>query len=55
MKVILLRDVPNTGKKHDVKDVSPGFARNFLISKGLAIVADEASLKNLEAKKRFDS
>ncbi|MFA5169162.1 MAG: 50S ribosomal protein L9 [Candidatus Paceibacterota bacterium] len=55
MKVILLRDVPNTGKKHDVKDVSPGFARNFLISKGLAIVADESSLKNLEAKKKADS
>lgn len=55
MKVILLRDIPNTGKKHDVKEVSPGFARNFLISRGLAIVADESSLKNLEAKKKADS
>lgn len=55
MKVILLRDIPNTGKKYDIKEVSPGFARNFLISKGLAIVADGNSLKNLEAKKKLDA
>ncbi|MDD4531507.1 MAG: 50S ribosomal protein L9 [Candidatus Pacebacteria bacterium] len=54
MKVILLRDVPNTGRKHDIKEVSSGFARNFLIPKGLAIAADEDSLKNLEMKKRLD-
>jgi large subunit ribosomal protein L9 len=55
MKVILLRDIPNTGKKHDIKEVSPGFARNFLFSKGLAIVADAESIKNLEAKKKVDA
>jgi large subunit ribosomal protein L9 len=55
MKVILLRDAPNTGRKYDVKDVSSGFARNFLIPKGLAIVADAESLKNLENKKRLDA
>jgi large subunit ribosomal protein L9 len=55
MKVILLRDVPNTGRKNDVKEVSPGFARNFLIPKGLAISADSESLKNLEAKKKIDA
>jgi len=53
--VILLRDVVNTGKKNDVKDVSAGFARNFLIPKGLAIVADAESLKRLEAKKKKDA
>jgi len=55
MKVILLRDVANTGRKHEVKEVSPGFARNFLIPKGLAIIADAESLKNLEAKKKIDA
>jgi len=55
MKVILLRDVPNTGRKHDVKEVSSGFARNFLIPKGLAVAADEDSLKNLEMKKKLDT
>lgn len=55
MKIILLRDVANTGRKYDVKEVSPGFARNFLIPKGLAIVADAESLKNLEAKKKIDA
>jgi len=55
MKVILLRDIINTGRKNDIKEVSPGFARNFLIPKGLAIVADAESLKNLEAKKKIDA
>lgn len=55
MKVILLRDVPNTGRKNEVKEVSPGFARNFLFSKGLAVAADEGSLKKLELKKKVDA
>ncbi|HNY35835.1 MAG TPA: 50S ribosomal protein L9 [Candidatus Pacearchaeota archaeon] len=55
MKVILLKDVPNTGKKNDIKEVSPGFARNFLIPKKLAVVADNDSLKKLEIKKKVES
>jgi len=47
--------VPNTGRKNDLKEVSPGFARNFLISKGLAVIADADSLKKLELKKKVDS
>lgn len=35
MKVILLSNVAKVGKKHDVVDVAPGFARNFLLAQGL--------------------
>lgn len=55
MKVLLLRDVTNTGIKNEVKEVSAGFARNFLIPKGLAVIADAESLKKLEAKMKIDA
>ena len=40
MKVILLQDVENTGKKYEVKEVADGFATNFLIPKKLAQIAN---------------
>ena len=45
MKVILLQEVPKLGKAGDVKNVSDGFARNFLIARGLAAPATEENLK----------
>ena len=50
MKVILLKDVKGTGKAGEVKDVSDGFARNFLIPKGVAKVADAGALSDLKNK-----
>ncbi|OGZ42101.1 MAG: 50S ribosomal protein L9 [Candidatus Ryanbacteria bacterium RIFCSPHIGHO2_02_FULL_45_43] len=52
MKVILLQDVAKTGKRGEVKNVSSGFARNFLIPKKLAKPATPANIKALERMKK---
>ncbi len=51
MKVILLQDIKGTGKKGDVKNVSDGYARNFLLGKGLAVEATAKNLTELQGKK----
>ena len=51
MKVILTKDVKGTGKAGDVKEVADGFARNFLIGKGLALEATAKNLSDLAGKK----
>lgn len=51
MKVILLQDVKGTGKKDEIKDVSDGYAKNFLLTKKLAIEATPDNLKKLNEKK----
>lgn len=51
MKVILLQDVKGQGKKGEVKEVNDGFARNFLIKKGLAEEATASKLNDLNQKK----
>ena len=51
MKVILKADVKGHGKKGDVCEVSDGYARNYLLPKGLAVEATPGNLKNLKAKK----
>lgn len=50
MKVILNQDVKNLGKAGDIKEVSDGYARNFLIPKGLADEATVRKLKETEEK-----
>jgi large subunit ribosomal protein L9 len=52
MKVILNNEVPNLGDAGDVVKVAPGFARNYLLPRGLATVANEGSLAVLEHQKR---
>lgn len=48
MKVILLENIKSVGKKFDVKNVNDGYARNFLLPQGLAKIATDAEIKNLE-------
>ncbi|MGD9569886.1 MAG: 50S ribosomal protein L9 [Sedimentibacter sp.] len=48
MKVILLEDVKNVGKKGEIINAKDGYARNFLFPKNLAIEATTVNLKNLE-------
>ncbi|PYN85864.1 MAG: 50S ribosomal protein L9 [Candidatus Rokuibacteriota bacterium] len=56
MKVILLDDVTKVGQRGEVRDVSDGYARNFLIPKKLALSATAGNLKNLEhIKKQQDA
>lgn len=50
MKIILLKDIPALGRKNEVKEVSGGYARNFLLPRGLAVPSTEAALKNLEGE-----
>ncbi len=45
MKVILQKDIPNLGEAGDIKDVSDGYARNFLLPKKLVLVANDSSQK----------
>ena len=51
MKVILKVDVKNVGKKNEVVEVSDGYANNFLIKKGLAIMQNKANLNDLNKQK----
>ena len=52
MKVILLKDVKGTGKKGEIKEVSDGYARNFLLKKGVAVEANQANMKELDEKSK---
>ncbi|SDC41326.1 LSU ribosomal protein L9P [Pelagirhabdus alkalitolerans] len=52
MKVIFTKDVKGKGKKGEVKNVSEGYARNYLLKNNLAVEATPGNLKGLEAKKK---
>ncbi len=50
MKVIFLKDVKGQGKRGEVKDLSEGYVRNFLLPKGLVQIASDGNMKTLEAQ-----
>ncbi len=52
MKLVLIRDVPTLGKKHDIVDVRRGYGRNFLLPNGLATLATAGSVAQLELIKQ---
>lgn len=60
MKVLLVQDVEHLGKAGDLKDVSGGFGRNYLIPKGFAVLATRGQIKQAEERlaaqrKRIDA
>ena len=52
MEVILKEDIPNVGKMGEVVRVRDGYARNYLLPRGLVLVADKKTLKTFEHQKR---
>lgn len=53
MNIVLKQDVENLGKKGDVIKVKDGFGRNFLIPQGLAVVATEGAIRDVNEMKRL--
>jgi len=51
MQVILIKDIEKLGKKYEVKEISSGYARNYLIPRKLAVLATDKLLKWAETKR----
>lgn len=54
MKVILLQDVKNLGKKNTLVNVSDGYARNYLIPRGLAVEATPSALNEMKMRENAE-
>jgi large subunit ribosomal protein L9 len=52
MRVILKEVVPNLGDAGDIVNVKPGYGRNFLIPRGLAMPASEGSVRQMQHQQR---
>jgi len=55
MKVILLQDIKNVGKKEEIINANDGYVRNYLFPKNLAIEATKDNLAKLQAKKTSEA
>ena len=55
MKVILQKDVKGSGKKGDIVNVADGYARNYLLKNGLAVVADNSGCLINASQKQADA
>lgn len=55
MKVILLQDIKNVGKKEQIIDANDGYARNYLFPKNLAMEATKDNMLKLQAKKTSEA
>ncbi len=55
MKVILREDVPSLGKGGEVVEVKPGYGRNFLLPRGLAVAANPRNVQEIEHQKQVAS
>jgi len=51
MNIILLKNMETLGDKHDIVSVKPGYARNYLIPQGVAVVANKDNIKRLDTIK----
>jgi large subunit ribosomal protein L9 len=55
MKVILREDVENLGKGGEIVDVKPGYGRNYLLPRGLAVTANPKNVREVEHQKQIAS
>ncbi len=55
MEIILLKEVDKVGYKHEIVSVKPGFARNYLIPQGFALIANASNRKRLGELKRVET
>lgn len=55
MEVVLLQDIARLGRAGDVCKVAPGFARNHLIPRGLAVLATQGALSQLEQRRQAEA
>lgn len=55
VKVLLTKDVPNVGRAGEIKDVSDGYARNYLFRQGFATVATDAAVKQRQVEQAAET